>query len=188
MAPDFSKLLQALPVCPPITAKLRRFVSKDAFSSRTPPNFLYTTGYAYRVNTVASLALYGAEDASTAGAEWERHANKSPRLLTQVLYFIDLSVPVIDLGDFDVLAALQLTEADLQAPWEFEPAPTKRQRFGDAVARQQRFGAVRFPSDAARARGFRGFNFVLFPSAIVAPMSVVIRDDPGVEIQRWPSP
>ena len=51
-----------------------------------------------------------------------------------------------------------------------------------------RFGAVRFPSDAARARGFSGFNFVLFPSAIVAPMSVVIRDDPGVEIQRWPSP
>jgi hypothetical protein len=86
------------------------------------------------------------------------------------------------------ISLLQLTEADLRAPWEFEPAPTKLQRFGDAVARQQRFGAVRFPSDAARTRGFKGFNIVLFPSAIVAPMSVVIRDDPGVEIQRWPSP
>jgi hypothetical protein len=188
MTPDFYKLLQALPVPPPITAKLRRFVSKDALYSRTPPNFLYTTGYAYRVNTAASLALYGAEDATTAGAEWERHAKKSPRLLTQVLYFIDLSIPVVDLGDATILAALQLNESDLQAPWEFEPAPTKLQLFGDVVARQQRFGAVRFPSDAARERGFKGFNFVLFPSAIVAPMSVAIRDDTGAEIQRWPSP
>jgi hypothetical protein len=188
MTPDFSKLLQALPVSAPITAKLRRFVAKDALYSRTPPNFLYTTGYAYRVNTAASLALYGAEDAATAGAEWERHAKKSPRPLTQVLYFIDLSVPVVDLGDAAVLAGVHLTEADLQAPWEFEPAPTKLQRFGDAVAQQQRFGAVRLPSDAARVRGFKGFNFVMFPSAIVSPMSVVIRDDADTEIQRWPAP
>lgn len=187
MTPDFSKLLQALPVPPPITARLRRFVSKDALYSRRPPNFLYTTGYAYRVNTAASLALYGAEDAATAGAEWERHAKKSPRLLTQVLYFIDLSIPVVDLGAGDVLAALKLTDADLQAPWEFKPASTKLQLFGDAVARQQRFGAVRFPSDAARERGFKGFNFVIYPVAIVAPMSVVICDDGGTEIQRWPA-
>lgn len=188
MTPDFSKLLQALPVPPPITAKLRRFVAKDALYSRTPPDFLCTTGYAYRVNTAASLALYGAEDATTAGAEWERHAKKSPRLLTQVLYFIDLNLPVVDLGDAAVLAAVQLTEADLQAPWEFQPAPTKLQLFGDAVAQQRRFGAVRFPSDAARERGFKGFNFVMFPSAIVSPMSVVIRDDTGTDIQRWPKP
>jgi len=188
MTPDFSKFLQALPVPPPTTAKLRRFVSKDALYSRTPPNFLYTTGYAYRVNAAASLALYGAEDATTAGAEWERHAKKSPRLLTQVLYVMDLSIPVVDLGDAAVLGALHLTEADLQAPWEFEPAPTKLQLFGDAVARQKKFGGVRFPSDAARMRGFVGFNFVMFPSAIIAPMSVVIRDDAGIEIQRWPAP
>lgn len=188
MTPDFSKLLQALAVPTTTTAKLRRFVAKEALYSRTPPDFLYTTGYAYRVNTAASRALYGAEDAATAGEEWERHAKKSPRLLTQVLYFIELSLPVIDLADAAVLAAVQLTNADLQAPWEFEPAPTKLQLFGDAVARQQRFGAVRFPSDAARVRGFKGFNFVIFPSAIVAPMSVVIREDTGTEIQRWPAP
>ena len=188
MTPDFPKLLQALAVPPTTTAKLRRFVAKDALYSRTPPDFLYTTGYAYRVNTAAALALYGAEDATTAGAEWERHAKKSPRLLTQVLYFLDLSLPVVDLGDAAVLAAVQLTEADLQAPWEFQPAPTKLQLFGDAVARQQRFGAVRFPSDAARVRGYKGFTFVIFPSAIVAPMSVVIRDDSGAELQRLPSP
>lgn len=188
MTPDFSQFLQAIPVPPPTTATLRRLVSKDALFSRTPPNFLHTTGYAYRVSTTASLALYGAEDAATAGAEWERQASRSPRLLTQVLYFIDLVMPLVDLGNATVLSAIQLTEADLQEPWQFVPAPTKLQHFGDAVSRQQRFGAVRFPSDAARERGFKGFNVVIFPSAIVAPMSVVIRDDVGFEIQRWPAP
>jgi len=28
----------------------------------------------------------------------------------------------------------------------------------------------------------------MFPSAIIAPMSVVIRDDASTEIQRWPAP
>lgn len=39
---------------------------------------------------------------------------------------------------------------------------------------------------AARVRGFLGFNFAIYPSEVVAPMSVVIRDDAGAEIQRWP--
>ena len=188
MTHDFPKLLQVLRVSLPISTTLRRFVSRDALASRTPPDYLYTTGYAYRVNTALSRALYGAEDAATAGAEWERHAKRSPRLLAQVLYLMEVNLPVVDLGDAAVLAALQLAEADLQAPWEFMPTPTKLQLFGDAVASQNRFGAVRFPSDAARERGFKGFNFVMFPSAIVAPMSVVIRDDVGTEIQRWPVP
>lgn len=188
MTPDYINLLRVLPVTLPATTKLMRFVSRDALHSRTPHDYLYTSGYANRLNTAAVRALYGAEDAATAGAEWERHAKKTPRMLTQVLYFIDLSLPVVDLGDGEVLAALKLTDADLKAPWGFEPAPTKLQLFGDAVARQQRFGAVRFPSDAARERGFKGFNFVIYPTAIVAPMSVVICDDGGTEIQRWPAP
>ena len=189
MTPDFPKLLQALPVSPPITVTLRRFVSKDALYSRSPPNFLYTTGYKYRVNTAASLALYGAEDATTAGAEWERGSKKSPRRLIQVLYFIEVAASVVDLESPAILNALQLTPADLQEPWDvFPPVTTKLQLFGDAVAGQKKFGAVRFPSDAARERGFKGFNFVMFPSAIVAPMSVIIRDDANIEIQRWPAP
>ena len=188
MPPDFGRLLGNLAVPVSTRIALRRLVTRDALTSRTPPDFLYTSGYAYRVNTAASRALYGAEDASTAGAEWERHARKSPRLLTQVLYFIEIHLPVLDLGDPAILAALQLTPLDLQARWEFAPTPTKLQHLGDAVARQTRFGAVRFPSDAAFARGFAGFNFVIFPSAIIAPMSVVIRDDSGQKIQGWPAP
>lgn len=188
MTPDFAKLLQALPVPPPIDVTLRRFVSRDALASRTPPDFLYTTGYAYRLNTSASLTLYGAEDAPTAGAEWERYAKKSPRLLTQVLYFIEVSLPVVDISDLNILAALQLTVADLQEPWEFVPAPTKVQLLVDTVARQKRFGAVRFPSDAARVRGFLGCNLAIFRSAVTSPMSVIVRDDVGHEIQRWPTP
>lgn len=189
MTPDFLQLLQALPVSPPTNITLRRFVSREALASRTPSDYLYTTGYAYRVNTPASRALYGAEDAATAGAEWERQAKKSPRLLKQELYFIQVSLPVVDLGDATVLAMLRLFEADLQEPWNlFPPVTTKLQLFGDAVACQTRFGAVRFPSDAARERGFKGFNFVMFPSAIIAPMTVIIRDDSGTEVQRWPAP
>lgn len=188
MTPDFTKLLQALPVSPSVTTTLRRFVSRDALANFTPPDYLYTTGYAYRVNTGASLALYGAEDAATSGAEWERHTNKSPRLLSQVLYFIEVNLPVVDLGNPAVLASLQLAECDLQEAWEFVPAPTKLQLLGDAVARQKRFGAVRFPSDAARIRGFLGYNLAIFRSAVSAPMSVIVRDDDGNEIQRWPAP
>lgn len=188
MTPDFAKLLQALPDSPPVTITLRRFVSRDALESRTPPDYLYTTGYAYRVNTGTALTLYGAEDATTAGAEWERHARKSPRLLRQVLYFIEVSLPVVDLGDHAILASLQLTKDDLEESWEFALAPTKLQLFGDTVARQKRFGAVRFPSDAACVRGFLGYNLAIFRSAVTAPMSVIIRDETGKEIQRWPAP
>ena len=186
--PDFARLLQALPAKPVVTATLRRFVSRDALASRTPPDYLYTTGYAYRVNTTASLALYGSEDAPTAAAEWERHAKKSPRLLTQVLYFIEVTLPVIDLSKASILDSLELTQANLEEPWDFAPAPTKLQLLGDAVARQKRFGAVRFPSDAARVRGFLGYNLATFRSAATAPMSAIIRDDAGNEIQRWPAP
>lgn len=188
MTPDFPRLLQKLPVPPFVSITLRRLVALDALASRTPPDYLYTSGYAYRVNTTATRALYGAVDAATAGEEWERHAAKSPRLLIQVLYFLDLNLPAVDLGDRSTLATLQLTEADLQEPWQFAPAPTKLQLLGDAVAQQKRFAAVRFPSEAARVRGFKGFNFVIFPSAIAPPMSVIIRDDTGHEIQRWPAP
>ncbi|MES2708543.1 MAG: RES family NAD+ phosphorylase [Verrucomicrobiota bacterium] len=189
MTPDFPALLLTLPTPPVLDITLRRLVDESALTSRTPPDYLYTSGYAYRLNTRASRALYGAEDAATAGAEWERGVAKSPRpLMKQLLYFIKVSLPVIDLGDAAVLAALQLTENDLRAPWQFASAPTRLQLLGDAAACQTRFGAVRFPSDAARARGFRGFNLALFPTAIVAPMSVRILDDSGRQLQYWPSP
>lgn len=49
---------------------------------------------------------------------------KSPRLLTQILYIIEIQIPLIDLGNATVLAAVQLTAADLQALWKFQPAPS----------------------------------------------------------------
>lgn len=188
MTPDFQALLQTLSVPAPTASQLRRFVGREALASRTPPDYLYTTGYAYRLNTAGTRALYGSEDATTAGAEWERQAARVPNVLTQVLYFIEVRLPVLDLEQASNLTALQLAPADLSAPWAFVSVPTKLQLLGEAVARQQRFGAVRFPSDAACSRGFAGFNIVAFPSAITEPMSVVIRDDTGAEIQRWPAP
>jgi RES domain-containing protein len=186
MMPDFPSLLRALPIPPASAHKLRRFVAREALANFTPPNYLYSTGYAYRVNTAGTRGLYGSEDAATAGAEWERQAAKSPKLLSQVLYFIEISLPVVDLGSASALASLQLQPSDLTDPWEFVPTPTKLQTLGDAVAQQNRFGGVRFPSDAARVRGFLGFNIVTFPAALASPMSVVIRDDRGNLIPNWP--
>lgn len=188
MSPGFLQLLQALPLQRKTMILLRRLVAKEALASCTTPDHLYTSGYAYRVNTAASRALYGSEDAATAGAEWERQAKASPRLLRQELYFVEVTLPIVDLGDAATLDKLGLSDGDLQEPWQFAPSPTKLQLLGDAVAIQHRFGAVRFPSYAARMRGFVGFNFALFPSAIVAPMSVIIRNDAEVELQRWPAP
>jgi RES domain-containing protein len=152
----------------------------------SPPNYLFTSGYPGRYNSDGVLALYASEDAATAGEEWERRARQLPRLPRQLVYFVEFSVPILDLGNAATLEALELTQADLTAPWEFVLAATMTQRLGDAVAAQQRFGGIRFASDAARLRGFVGFNIVLFRTAIAAPNFVVVRQDDRREIQRWP--
>jgi len=167
---------------------LRRLVPKTDLERAAPPNYLFASGHAKRYNPFGVAALYVAEDAATAGAEWDRIAAKLGIHLPQVLYTVEASVSVLDLGDPAVLAALQLTPAIMAEPWEFVAGPTATQRLGQAVADQRRFGGIRFPSDATRTRGFAGFNLVLFREAIVSPLFVAIRDDQGKEVQRWPFP
>jgi hypothetical protein len=93
---------------------------------------------------------------------------------------------VIDLGDADILAALGLSDSDLRAPWRTAAGPTNCQTLGYAVSLQQRFAAIRFPSDAARAARETGFNYVIFKSSIRAPYFIQVETDPGMSIQRWP--
>jgi RES domain-containing protein len=161
-------------------------VSRCYLEKIKPADYLYTSGYSNRYNPDKIRALYVSGDATTAGEEWERRSRQMQNQLQQVLYSVEASVVTLDLGDATILAALNLTQADLTAPWQFVPRPSTTQRLGEAVSKQQRFSAIRYPSDAARVRGFNGFNMVIFPTAIVVPQSVIIYDDRGIEIQRWP--
>lgn len=186
MATDFSVRLAGIPQPAMMQCTLRRFVSRCDLESLTPPDYLFTSKYAGRYNPDGIRALYSSEDATTAGEEWERRARSIKSSLQQVLYSIEASVVVLDLGDAATLHALGLAQADLSAPWEFAPAPTVTQMLGESVNKQSVFSAIRFPSDAARIRGFIGFNFVIFPTTLATPKQVVIRNDKGIEIQRWP--
>jgi len=111
MAKELAALLAGLPLSPARDFTLRRFVGRTDLSRFAPPNYLFTSGYPGRYNPDRVLALYAAEDAATAGEEWERRAKKSRLNLEQVLYTIEFSGAVADLGDSATCAALGLDAA-----------------------------------------------------------------------------
>lgn len=191
MANVFHQRLADLPAPAPRDLQLFRFVPKGDLDKFMPPDYLFTSGSPGRFNPARTHAFYTCENAAVAGAELDRRLAQLPTDRTppkQVLYSVRAALGVLDLGDAAILESLGLTRADLAAEWEFAPTPTLTQQLGSAISQQSRFGAIRAPSDAATAISLKGFNFVMFPSAIAAPMSVVIRDDAGTEIQRWPAP
>jgi len=177
-------ILPALPVHAVANLELRRIVARKALESRTPADLLYTSGRPGRYNPRGVFCLYASEDAATAGAEFERYWSGQP--LASTLYFCRITASLLDLGSPHVLAALGLREANLFDSWRTTLSPTATQRLGAAIAAQNRFAGIRFPSDAARERGFAGWNYVLYRDAVVAPASVVVVDDAGVTVQAWP--
>ncbi len=191
MPAAFHKLLADLPTPPPQELLLYRFVPQGDLEKKLPPDYLFTSGNPGRYNPKKVNAFYASQDATIAGAELDRRLAQIPKDRVpprQVLYSIKATLPVLDLSDTATLQHLRLTRADLAAEWEFALAPTATQRLGHAVSLQTRFAAISAPSDAAVARKLAGVNYIIFPSAIDTPMSVVIRDDAGKEIQRWPAP
>lgn len=161
-----------------------RVVERAVLESRTPAQFLYTSGRPGRYNPRGLEALYCSEDLPTAAAEMERYrGGKTSQLIT---YWIHLQALILDLGDAAVVSALRLRADDLHAPWRFAATPTKTQLLGEAVAARSRFAGIRFPADAASARGFVGHNVVFFRKAVVPPASVIVLDDSGREVDRCP--
>lgn len=161
-----------------------RVVERVVLESKTPSEFLYTSGRPGRYNPRGVNALYCSQDLPTAGAEVERYRNGKTRQL--ITYWIHPRALVLDLEEPAILNALGLTTADLFAPWRFAPSLTKAQLLGEAVEAIANFAGIRFPSDAARERGFTGYNVVFFKRAVVSPASVVVLDDTGHEVGRWP--
>lgn len=163
---------------------LPRIVERRALESRRPPDFLFTSGRPGRYHPAGVEGVYFSADGATAGAEFDRYWQG--RATQRVLYFCRASARVLDLTNPAIVTALGLREPDLFAPWRLAITPTPTQQLGAVVAGQRRFAGVRFPSDAARERGFAGANLVFFRSALAPPARVEILDDAGQVLQAWP--
>jgi len=125
---------------------LARCVVRAAVESNTPPNFLYATTSAGRYNPEKVESIYWSEDETVARLEYRRYHKGAE---TYETFFCRYSVNVVDLGHSNVVSALGLNASDLWAQWRTATGPTKCQILGHAISLQQRFAAIRFPSDAA---------------------------------------
>lgn len=170
----------------PVNQAYCRIVPNPVLQSRTPPEFLFTSGKAGRYNEKGVLCIYASEDLPTAGAESERY--REGRTVATTTYWLHMEAKLLDLAASDVLEALQLTTDDLFRPWRglSVSGPTATQLLGSFIAQQTKLSGIRFPSDAARERGFTGFNIVVFRQALVAPWSVIVSSDDGAPLARWP--
>ena len=176
----------AIPGLPgrPISEALCRFVERAVLERSSSPDFLFTSGRPGRYNTKGIQAVYASESQAIAGAEAERYRNG--RVTQNIVYWLHPSALVLDLGDSNSLNALGLSASDLYTPWRFATTHTKTQLLGKEIAAQTRLAGIRFPSDAANALGFAGYNVVFFKDAFVSPASLIVRDSDGKMIQQWP--
>lgn len=168
----------------PVSEALCRVVERAVLERSPAPDFLFTSGRPGRYNTPGIQAVYASESQAIAGAEAERYRNG--RVTQNIVYWLHPSALVLDLGDSNNLNDLGLTDADLYTPWRFATTPTKTQLLGREIAAQTRLAGIRFPSDAAKALGFAGYNVVFLKDAFVSPASLIVRDIDGKVIQQWP--
>jgi RES domain-containing protein len=162
---------------------LARCVIRQALESSTPPDFLYASTRAGRYNPDKIECIYWSENETVARLEYRRYHQG---VETYETFFCRYKVNVVDLADSDVLSALGLNDSDLRARWRTASSPPETQLLGHAVSLQQRFAAIRFPSDAARSAGESGFNYVVFRASLRNPHFIEVATDPGLAVQRWP--
>jgi hypothetical protein len=104
-----------------------------------------------------------------------------------VTFFADVELgAVLDLCSAGTLNALGLTSRDLQANWVPAKRATAAQLLGEAVSQWARLPAIRFPSDAAREKGFAGANVVIFYDTMLSPDYVHILGPTKKPLQKWP--
>jgi hypothetical protein len=180
----FARALAAVPVRE-LKATLVRRVPLLPMMEAVPVDFLFTSGKAYRYNPRGVWCVYFAEDEVTAAAEYGRHnTGKRHPFAT---YFAEVRMRrVIDLCDAGTVSALGLTACDLKAPWVGARKPTATQILGQAVNGQTSVAAIRFPSDAARTKGFAGANVVIFRDCVRRPDLVHILGPTKKPLQKWP--
>jgi hypothetical protein len=93
---------------------------------------------------------------------------------------------VLDLANEKTCRALGLGTRHLSGPWMLARQPVRTQLLGRAVSEQHSISAIRFPSDAARASGFTGFNLVIFRDAVRRPDFVRILGPTAKPLNQWP--
>jgi len=165
---------------------LVRCVELSSLIEDGKPDFLFSSCKRDRYNLDGVECIYFAEDEETARAEHrcQDHPDQSFRPIC--MFFTDASLNVLDLTKASVRKPLALSDKDLRAPWERARQATRTQLLGTAVSQQRRFAAIRYPSDAARAHGFRGHNVVIFRTAVRRPGFIRVLGERKRSLQRWP--
>ena len=184
---DADHFAQALPSAPTreLQATLVRRAPMLAMVESAPLDFLFTSGIAYRYNPRGLECIYFAEAEATAAAEYELHNPGQRQPITT--YFAEVRLRrVLDLGDAGTMAELGLTARDLRAPWAGARKPTVTQLLGEAVSRQGDIAAIRFPSEAARRKGFAGADVAIFRDCVRRPDHVHILGPTKKPLQKWP--
>ena len=180
---EYLSALQALPVRRK-KRSVARCVRREAVERSDPPDFLYASKRAGRYNPAGIECVYWSEKETTAQLEYRRYTKI---LSAYETFFCNIDLAFVDLEDASVLAALDLRSADLHRRWRTSSLPVKTQILGLAVSRQNRFAAIRFPSDAGRAAGQDGFNYVIFRDSLRGTSSSIeVVTDPSLKAQRWP--
>lgn len=176
-----------LPLAPTrsLHATLVRRVPLSPLIASGSVDYLFMSGRTYRFNTAGVRCVYFSEDEATAAAEYERHA----LLLRQpfATYYAEVKFStILDLCSSATVKALGLTTHDLQANWARAKRPTASQLLGEALSQQNGIAAARFPSDAARKKGFVGANVVIFRDCLHRPDYVHILGPTKRPLQSWP--
>lgn len=187
MKRDAEHFTQALPAAPvrDWQRTLVRRVAMLPMLMSAPVDFLFTSGKAYRYNPSGVECVYFAEDEATAAAEYEFHNAGQRQPVTT--FFAEVRLRrVLDLGNGGTLSVLGLNGSDLRAAWRGAPKPTVTQLLGEAVSRQADIAAIRFPSEAARLKGFAGANVVIFRDCVQRPDLVHILGPTKQPLQKWP--
>jgi len=182
-AAHFADVLPSAPLSE-LRAVLVRRVPLIPLLASAPVDFLFTSGKAYRFNLRSIGCVYFAEDEVTATAEYERHQGNRGPFAT---YYAEVRLRrLLDLGDARTFAVLGLKDGDLQSAWRGARTPTATQCLGEAVNTSSGISAIRYPSDAARAKGFVGANLVIFRECVQRPDRVHILGPTRSPLQKWP--
>jgi RES domain-containing protein len=156
----------------------------EALCENEPPDWLYTSGEANRFNPPKILCVYFANDERTAKVEYEN--GSEPSAEPYVTYCAEVQLKrVLDLTNARVLKKLGITRREIFGEWLCD-GDFVTQRLGRAVQAHPNFCAIRFPSAAAKEKGFRGENLLVFRGRLKRGESVRILGPRKKTLQKWP--
>ena len=170
-----------------LRATLVRCVALLPLTAAGVPDYLFTSGKANRYNPGGVQCVYFSEDEATARLEYARRfGTGSGALQPAGLYFAEVGLTkVLDMDDPMTRDAFKFRLKDLEVTWQLARRPTRTQLLGLAASTAG-VAAIRFPSDAARAKGSLRCNVVIFRDGVQTPDFVRILGPTKKPLQKWP--